>query len=380
MQKRTLPQAKNRAWEPAKPPFARRFLAPLGRDGMVGDPTTASRISIKRKRARRDDWVVGYNMLRQRPEADPAVIVGNFVEAMAYVWGQTGPNETPLFARWASNIIETLYKRGQNEGPSAKSRYFTAQFRQNPSIRSLPPNSRNGSRQNLALRAISSVSFAAVRSGRVSAKAAPSVPCIVQRLAWIFPVLERVTGIDWIRMQYGLGNVFAGDSPGGLRARSCDVLIGSATEMAVTPLKPAGTRYPPVKDSWSRLSVDCHRWPRSPSPPPPPATGRAPAAHQSHRQRTDSTTLIPPAGYGDGGIHHQAIAFAPGSSSAIMGFCEPDHDSLGCGCHRLIRHGQIARFELIEQPVQQVQFVLVFVALGVIEQGPRGQAEHSHQL
>ena len=59
---------------------------------------------------RRNDWVVGYNLLRERPLADPAVIVGNFVQAMAYVWGQAGTNETPLFARWASNIIETLYK------------------------------------------------------------------------------------------------------------------------------------------------------------------------------------------------------------------------------------------------------------------------------
>src|SRR5262245_44500264 len=36
---------------------------------------------------RQDDWVVSYNLLRQR-EADPAVLVDNLTDAMAYVWGQ----------------------------------------------------------------------------------------------------------------------------------------------------------------------------------------------------------------------------------------------------------------------------------------------------
>jgi len=57
---------------------------------------------------RRSDWVVSYNLLRRR-SADPAVVVDNFVEAMAYVWGQGGTDATPLFARWASNVIRTLY-------------------------------------------------------------------------------------------------------------------------------------------------------------------------------------------------------------------------------------------------------------------------------
>jgi len=35
---------------------------------------------------------------------------------------------------------------------------------------------------------------------------------------------------------------------------------------------------------------------------------------------------------------------------------------------------------LIEQAVQQAQFVLVFVALGVIEQGAGSQAKHAHHL
>lgn len=60
---------------------------------------------------RRDDWVVSYNLLRQRTLADPAVLVDNITDAMAYVWGQGGTNQTPLFARWAGNILRTLYEK-----------------------------------------------------------------------------------------------------------------------------------------------------------------------------------------------------------------------------------------------------------------------------
>jgi hypothetical protein len=59
---------------------------------------------------RHDDWVVAYNLLRQRELADPAVLVDNITDAMAYVWGQGGTDQTPLFARWAGNIIRTLYE------------------------------------------------------------------------------------------------------------------------------------------------------------------------------------------------------------------------------------------------------------------------------
>jgi hypothetical protein len=59
---------------------------------------------------RRDDWIVSYNVVRQR-EADPAVLVDNLTDAMAYVWGQGGTNQTPLFARWAGNVIRTLYEK-----------------------------------------------------------------------------------------------------------------------------------------------------------------------------------------------------------------------------------------------------------------------------
>ena len=60
---------------------------------------------------RQDDWVVSYNLLRQRTVADPAVIVDNITDAMAYVWGEDGTDKTPLFARWVGNIIRTLYEK-----------------------------------------------------------------------------------------------------------------------------------------------------------------------------------------------------------------------------------------------------------------------------
>jgi len=62
---------------------------------------------------RRDDWVIGYNVLRKRPQSDPSVIARNFVDAMAHVWGQAGTDQTPLFARWAGNILSTLYEAGE---------------------------------------------------------------------------------------------------------------------------------------------------------------------------------------------------------------------------------------------------------------------------
>lgn len=60
---------------------------------------------------RQDDWIVSYNLLRQRGTTDPAVLTDNIVDAMAYVWGQGGTNQTPLFARWAGNILRALYEK-----------------------------------------------------------------------------------------------------------------------------------------------------------------------------------------------------------------------------------------------------------------------------
>jgi hypothetical protein len=60
---------------------------------------------------RQDEWVVSYNLLRQRQFADPAVLVDNLTDAMAYVWGQGGTDQTPLFARWAGNVLRALYEK-----------------------------------------------------------------------------------------------------------------------------------------------------------------------------------------------------------------------------------------------------------------------------
>jgi hypothetical protein len=54
---------------------------------------------------RQKDWTIDYNVLRPRTVADPAVVISNFVEAMAYVWGADGTQGTPLFARMAKEVL-----------------------------------------------------------------------------------------------------------------------------------------------------------------------------------------------------------------------------------------------------------------------------------
>src|SRR5205823_5385178 len=44
--------------------------------------------------------------------ANPAVVVDNIVDAMAYVWGAGGTDQTPLLARWAANTVRALYEKG----------------------------------------------------------------------------------------------------------------------------------------------------------------------------------------------------------------------------------------------------------------------------
>lgn len=61
---------------------------------------------------RRNDWVPSYNLLRKRAVANPSVIVDNLIEAMAHVWGESGTDRTPLFARWAANTLHALYDKG----------------------------------------------------------------------------------------------------------------------------------------------------------------------------------------------------------------------------------------------------------------------------
>ena len=53
---------------------------------------------------RQKDWTIGYNVMRPRTVAEPSVVIGNFVQAMAYVWGADGTKSTPLFNRLASVV------------------------------------------------------------------------------------------------------------------------------------------------------------------------------------------------------------------------------------------------------------------------------------
>jgi hypothetical protein len=59
---------------------------------------------------RQKDWTIGYNVMRQRATADPAVLINNMVLAMAYVFGVDGTAQTPLFARNGSNVFWPIYE------------------------------------------------------------------------------------------------------------------------------------------------------------------------------------------------------------------------------------------------------------------------------
>ncbi len=95
---------------------------------------------------RQDDWIVSYNLLRQRESADPAVLIDNLTDAMAYVWGQhekllrgEWPGQKPLGyvydsrlrnivpdpkkARIAQTIFEE-YATGQHGLQSMAERFF----------------------------------------------------------------------------------------------------------------------------------------------------------------------------------------------------------------------------------------------------------------
>lgn len=61
---------------------------------------------------RQNEWVVAYNALRQRQETSPSVVVDAFVRTMAHAWGAAGTDQTPLLARWVTNLITVLYEKG----------------------------------------------------------------------------------------------------------------------------------------------------------------------------------------------------------------------------------------------------------------------------
>jgi len=60
---------------------------------------------------RQNDWTIAYNVLRPRAVADPSVVVNNFVQAMAYVWGADGTQTTPLFGRLAKEVLWPVYEK-----------------------------------------------------------------------------------------------------------------------------------------------------------------------------------------------------------------------------------------------------------------------------
>jgi hypothetical protein len=60
---------------------------------------------------RQNDWTIAYNVLRPRTVADPSVVVSNFVQAMAYVWGADGTQHTPLFGRLAKEVLWPVYEK-----------------------------------------------------------------------------------------------------------------------------------------------------------------------------------------------------------------------------------------------------------------------------
>lgn len=62
---------------------------------------------------RQSEWTVGYNVMRPRAQADPSVVVSNFIQAISYVWGADGTTSTPLFNRIGSNLLWALYDKGK---------------------------------------------------------------------------------------------------------------------------------------------------------------------------------------------------------------------------------------------------------------------------
>lgn len=75
----------------------------------------------------KDDWIISYNALRRRT-TDPAVVVANFVDDLAHVWGEEGTDRTPLLARYCSVFLRTLY---ENDCTISDIMYLIS----NPSIR-----------------------------------------------------------------------------------------------------------------------------------------------------------------------------------------------------------------------------------------------------
>jgi hypothetical protein len=61
----------------------------------------------------RDDWILGYNPLRDREGADPSVITRALVAGMAHVFGQHDTQGTPRFGRVATTVLVTILQQGR---------------------------------------------------------------------------------------------------------------------------------------------------------------------------------------------------------------------------------------------------------------------------
>jgi len=61
---------------------------------------------------RQHEWIVAYNAIRRRQDSSASVVVDAFVRTMAHAWGAAGVDQTPLLARWITNLIAVLYEKG----------------------------------------------------------------------------------------------------------------------------------------------------------------------------------------------------------------------------------------------------------------------------
>lgn len=58
-----------------------------------------------------DEWVIAYNLLKERKTVSPAVVIGAMMSAVLHVFGATSIWQTPLLARWLQNTLRLLYDR-----------------------------------------------------------------------------------------------------------------------------------------------------------------------------------------------------------------------------------------------------------------------------
>jgi hypothetical protein len=61
----------------------------------------------------RDDWILGYNPLRDRRGGDPSVIVKTLIAAIAHVFGQKNTEGTPRFGRVGTSVLLALLQHGR---------------------------------------------------------------------------------------------------------------------------------------------------------------------------------------------------------------------------------------------------------------------------